>query len=152
MSKKLIAQNRKASHEYFLDEFMEAGMVLLGPEVKSLREGRANLTDSYARIRRGEVFLYGMHITPYSHAHHMELEPARPRKLLLNKKEIRRLIGKTEEKGYTLIPTKVYFSAKGIAKVQIALARGKRKYDKRKALKEKELKREMDQAKKHQGH
>ena len=119
----------------------------MGPEVKSLREGRANLVDSYGRIKNGEVFLYNMHITPYPYTHHLELNPVRPRKLLLNKIEIKRLIGKTEEKGYTLIPTKVYFT-KGLAKVELALAKGKRKYDKRRVLKEKELKREVEDAKK----
>jgi len=119
----------------------------LGPEVKSLREGRANLVDSYGRIKNGEVFLYNMHITPYPYTHHLELNPVRPRKLLLNKIEIKRLIGKTEEKGYTLIPTKVYFT-KGLAKVELALAKGKRKYDKRRVLKEKDLKREIEDAKK----
>ncbi|MFZ0448104.1 MAG: SsrA-binding protein SmpB [Desulfatiglandaceae bacterium] len=147
MGIKIICQNRKASFDYHLDEKFEAGMVLLGAEVKSLREGRANLVDSYARIRRGEVFLHSMHITPYPFAHHMDLDPTRTRKLLLNKREIKRLIGKTEEKGYSLIPTKVYFKA-GKAKVEIALAKGKKKYDKRQALKEKEMKREIDQARK----
>jgi len=104
--------------------------------------------DSYARIKNGEVFLYKMHISPYPYAHHIQLDPIRPRKLLLNKREIKRLIGKTETKGYTLVPTKVYF-ARGRAKVEIALAKGKRKYDKRHALKEKEMKREVDEAKKH---
>ena len=122
-------------------------MVLLGAEVKSLRDGRASLVDSYARIKRGEVFLYHMHITPYPFAHHVQLDPTRTRKLLLNKREIRRLIGKTEGKGYTLVPTKVYF-ARGKAKVELALAKGKRKYDKRRALKEKELKREVEEGKK----
>jgi len=126
-------------------------MVLLGAEVKSLREGRGSLADSYARIKRGEVFLYNMHIAPYPYAHHMELDPERPRKLLLNKREIKRLIGKTEEKGHTLIPTKVYF-VRGRAKVELALAKGKRKYDKRRVLKEKELKREVEEAKKRHGY
>jgi len=144
---KIVCQNKKAGHEYFLEEFIEAGMVLLGAEVKSLRDGRANLVDSYARVKRGEVFLYNMHITPYPFSHHLELDPTRPRKLLLKRREIKRLIGKTEERGYALIPTKVYFT-KGLAKVELALAKGKKKYDKRRALKEKELKREMDQARK----
>jgi len=142
---KTVCRNKKAGHNYYLDEFMEAGVVLLGAEVKSLREGRANLVDSYARVKRGEVFLYNMHISPYPFAHGLDLDPTRTRKLLLNKREIKRLIGKTEVKGYSLIPTKVYFK-RGRAKVEIALAKGKRKYDKRRALKEKELKREMDQA------
>ena len=147
MPHKLVCQNKKAAHDYFIDEVFEAGMVLKGPEAKSLREGRASLVDSYARVRMGEVFLYNMRITPYPYAHHIDLEPTRVRKLLLGKKEIKRLIGKTEQKGYTLIPTKVYFLGSW-AKVEVALAKGKRKYDKRRALKEKEMKREMDQAKK----
>lgn len=147
MDTKIVCQNRKAKYDYFISETLETGIVLLGPEVKSLREGRANLVDSYGRVKNGEVFLYNMHITPYPYAHHLELNPVRPRKLLLNKREIKRLIGKTEEKGYTLIPTKVYFT-KGLAKVELALAKGKRKYDKRRALKEKELKREVEDAKK----
>jgi SsrA-binding protein len=146
MGIKLVCQNKKARFDYFIDEVLEAGLVLLGPEVKSLREGRASLVDSYARVKKGEVFLYNMHITPYPYAHHLRLDPVRTRKLLLNKREIRRLIGKTVEKGYTLIPTKVYFT-KGRAKIEIALAKGKRKYDKRQALKEKELKRDMEEAK-----
>ncbi|MFO7786056.1 MAG: SsrA-binding protein SmpB [Thermodesulfobacteriota bacterium] len=147
MSNRLVCRNRKASHEYFLDEVFEAGLVLLGPEAKSLRDGRANLVDSYARIRKGEVWLYNMHISPYPFARHMELDPVRPRKLLLNKREIKRLVGKTQERGYALIPLKVFFSGNW-AKVEIALARGKRKIDKRRSLKEKEMKREMDQARK----
>ena len=147
MGVKVVCQNRKAAHDYFIDETMEAGIALLGPEVKSLREGRGSLVDSYARVKRGEVFLYNMHITAYPYAHHVNLDPVRTRKLLLNKKEIGRLLGKTEEKGYTLIPTKVYF-ARGRVKVELALAKGKRKYDKRRALKEKDLKREIEEAKK----
>ncbi|MCP4681506.1 MAG: SsrA-binding protein SmpB [Desulfobacterales bacterium] len=150
MGKKIVCQNKKAAHNYFIDDVIEAGMMLLGPEVKSLREGRANLVDSYARIKKGEVFLYKMHISPYPYAHYVELDPVRTRKLLLNRKEIKRLIGKTEEKGYTLVPTKVYFT-RGLAKVELALAKGKRKYDKRKAIKEKELKKEIDQARKWHG-
>jgi len=146
MGIKLVCQNKKARYDYFIDEVLEAGLVLLGPEVKSLREGRASLVDSYARVKKGEVFLYNMHITLYPYAHHVRLDPVRTRKLLLNKREIRRLIGKTVEKGYTLIPTKVYFT-KGRAKIEIALAKGKRKYDKRQALKEKEMKRDMEEAK-----
>ena len=151
MENRIVCRNRKASHDYFIDERMEAGMVLLGSEVKSLREARGSLVDSYAKITNGEIFLHKMHITPYLHAHHVRLDPTRTRKLLLNKREIKRLIGKTEEKGYTLIPTKVYFS-RGKAKVELALAKGKRKYDKRRALKEKELKREVDEAKKRENY
>jgi SsrA-binding protein len=147
MEKKIVCRNRKAAHEYFIDEVYEAGLVLLGPEVKSLRDGRANLVDSYARVKKGELFLHNMHISPYPFAHHMDISPTRTRKLLMQKREINRLIGKTEEKGYSLIPLKVYFSG-GWAKVELALAKGKRKYDKRQSIKEKDLKREMDQARK----
>lgn len=147
MSKRIVCQNRKASHEYFLDEVFEAGLVLQGPEVKSLRDGRANLVDSYARIQDGEAWLYNMHVSPYPFARRVDLDPTRKRKLLLNRRELKRLLGKTKEKGYSLIPLKVYFSGNW-AKVEIALARGKRKVDKRRTLKEKELKREMDQARK----
>ena len=151
MNEKIVCRNRKAAHEYFIEEVYNAGMVLLGPEVKSLREGRANLVDSYARIKQGEVFLFNMHISPYPYAHHFEVEPTRTRKLLLNKKEIKRLIGKTEEKGYALIPIKVYFS-KGWAKVELALAKGKRKVDKRRAIKDRDLKRDMEQERKDRRH
>ena len=148
MAIKVVCQNKKASHEYFIDETLEAGMVLLGPEVKSLRDGRANLVDGYAKIKNSEVFLYNMHITPYPYAHYLNLDPKRTRKLLLTKREIKRFIGKTKEKGYALIPLKVYFKGSK-AKVEIGLAKGKKKYDKRQSLKEKELKREMDKVKKY---
>jgi len=147
MEKRIVYQNRKARHDYFIDEVYEAGIVLLGPEVKSLREGRANLKDSYARVKSEELFLHNMHISPYPFAHHVDIEPTRTRKLLMHKKEIKRLIGKTEEKGYSLIPLSIYLLG-GIFKVELALAKGKRKYDKRHVLKEKEMKRELDQVKK----
>jgi SsrA-binding protein len=145
--KKIVCYNRKAAREYFVDEVYEAGVVLLGPEVKSLREGRVSLVDSYAKMKKGEVFLYNMDIAPYPYAHHDILEPKRTRKLLLKKREVKRLIGKTEERGYAMIPIKVYFLG-GWAKVELALAKGKRKADKRQAIKEKELKRELDRARK----
>ena len=145
---KVVCYNRRAVHDYFIDEVYEAGIVLLGPEVKSLREGWVSIKDSYAKIKKGEVFLYNMYIKPYPYAGHTSIDPNRPRKLLLHKKEINRLIGKTEEKGYTLIPIKIYFSPRGWAKVQLALAKGKKKYDKRKELKEKELKRELESIRK----
>ena len=151
MKEKTVCRNRKAAYEYFIEEVYNAGMVLLGPEVKSLRDGSANLVDSYARIKKGEVFLFNMHISPYPYAHHFEIEPTRTRKLLLNKKEIKRLIGKTEQKGYSLIPLKVYFS-KGWAKVDLALAKGKKKVDKRRSIKERDLKREMEQERKDRRH
>lgn len=147
MEKRVVCQNRKAKHDYSIDEIYEAGIALAGPEVKSLREGRASLKDSYARVKHGELFLHNMHITPYPFAHHVDLDPTRTRKLLMHKREIKRLIGKTEEKGYSLIPLSVYL-LRGIVKVELALAKGKRKYDKRAALREREMKRELDQLKK----
>ena len=144
MQKKNLCQNRKARHDYFIDEVYEAGIVLTGPEVKSLRESRASLKDTYARVKNGELFLYNMHITPYPFAHNLDLNPIRTRKLLMQKREIKRLIGKTEEKGYSLIPLSIYL-LRGIIKVEIALAKGKRKYDKRHVLREREMKRELDQ-------
>jgi len=151
MERKIICQNRKAVHDYIIDETFEAGLVLNGPEVKSLRDGKANLTDSYARIRKGEAYLFNMHITPYPFAHHMKLDPDRTRKLLLHNREINRLIGKTEERGFTMIPLKVYFS-KGWVKVELALVKGKRKVDKRQALKEREMKRELARVRKKGGY
>ena len=151
MEKKIVCQNRKARHDYFIDEIYEAGIVLVGPEVKSLREGRASLQDTYARVKNGELFLHNMHITPYPFAHHLNLDPTRTRKLLMQKREIKKLIGKTEEKGYSLIPLSIYL-LRGIIKVELALAKGKRKYDKRYVLKEREMKRELDQLKKKDRH
>ncbi|MBW2019544.1 MAG: SsrA-binding protein SmpB [Deltaproteobacteria bacterium] len=146
---KIICQNRKARHDYFILDEYEAGMVLLGTEVKSLRLGRANLKDSYANVRGGEVFLYNMHIGEYPFAAHGNHDPLRPRKLLLHKEEIKRLTGKVKEKGQTLVPLQVYFKA-GKAKVTLALAKGKRKYDKREAIRKREEKRELDRAKREQ--
>lgn len=140
---KIVCQNRKARHLYQIDDTIEAGMVLLGPEVKSLREGRANLTDSYVVFKGGEAWLQNVHITPYKHAvHYQGLDPTRPRKLLLHKREIKRLTGKVQERGYTLIPLKIYFR-NGKAKVELALARGKKQYDKREAVKKRDLEREL---------
>lgn len=144
---RLVCQNKKAFHDYEIVERFEAGMVLLGTEVKSLREGRANLKDAYARVKQGEVFLFGLHISPYSHATFDNHEPERVRKLLLHKQEIRRLSAKTQEKGFALIPLKVYFN-QGRAKVELGLAVGKRLYDKRESLKKKEESREMDRIRK----
>jgi SsrA-binding protein len=147
MEKKIICQNKKAFHEYTIDEVVEAGIVLLGPEVKSLRGGRANLGDAYSRIKDSEVFVYNMHISPYPYAHYLNIDPLRTRKLLLNRAEIKRLIGKTKEKGYALIPLKAYFLGSRI-KLELGLAKGKKTYDKRQTLKEKEMKREMDHVRK----
>ena len=140
-----IATNKQASYRYHLLEKWEAGLVLTGTEVKSLREGRAQLKDGYASVRDGEVWLHNVHIPPYPPAQRNNHEPERPRKLLMKRAEIERLIGKTREKGLTLVPTRIYFSGPR-AKVEIALARGKDVRDKRAGIRERELKREMDRA------
>jgi SsrA-binding protein len=140
---KIVAKNKKAFHDFHIDQTLEAGIVLSGPEVKSLRAGKVNLRDGYAQLKNGEVFLYNVHISPYAWATHLAQDPPRVRKLLLHRQEIRKLIGKLHEKGIALIPLKIYFIANGKAKVELALARGKKLYDKRAALKEKESNREM---------
>lgn len=143
---KVVCQNRKAYHDYFIDETIEAGIVLVGTEVKSLRLGMANLKDSYARVKGSELFLVNTHISPYKQADRFtQPEPDRTRKLLLHQQEISKLIGKTKEKGYTLVPTKIYFK-NGRAKVEIALAKGKKLFDKREAIKKKTVEREMERA------
>ncbi len=140
---KIVCQNRKARHDYTIEDTLEAGIMLLGPEVKSLREGRGNLTDSYADYKNGEIWLYNTHISPYAHATDTSIiDPLRPRKLLLHKKESRKLIGKIKERGYALIPLSIYFK-NGKAKVELALAKGKKQHDKRQAMKEKDLTREL---------
>lgn len=140
---KIIATNRKAYHDYFIQETYEAGISLLGTEVKSLREGRANLKESYALIKDGEAFLLNCHISPYSHGNIQNHEPSRTRKLLLHKKEIDRLWGNISQKGLTLIPLKIYFK-RGRAKVELGLGKGKRQYEKRATIKEKEARREIE--------
>jgi SsrA-binding protein len=147
MGEKLICQNKKAWHNYSVEDRYEAGIALLGTEVKSLREGRANLGDSYGKIKNGEVFLVDAHISPYSYANRFNHDPLRPRKLLLHKKEIRRLIGKVQEKGFTLIPLRLYFSD-GKAKVELGLAKGKKLFDKRETLKRKTMERDMERGRK----
>lgn len=145
---RIVCQNKKAYHDYEILETLEAGIVLLGTEVKSLREGRANLKDSYAKVKKGEVYLMGLHISPYSHASPASNhEPERVRKLLLHGREIKRLMGKTQERGFSLIALKIYFS-QGKAKVELALARGKKLYDKRESIKRKEEARELDRIRK----
>lgn len=142
---KMVAKNRKAHHEFHILEELEAGIELLGTEVKSLRQGRANLKDSYGRFRNGELYIYQMHISPYPFAYYDNHDPERPRKLLLHKYELKRLYGKIKEKGQTIVPLQIYFK-QGKAKVKIALGKGKRTHDKRQAIKEREVKREMDRA------
>jgi SsrA-binding protein len=136
-----IAENRKAFHDFHLLETFEAGIVLLGTEVKSIREGRVNLRDSFARVEDGEVFLYNVNISPYSHRGYADHEPLRRRKLLLNRDEIRKLIGKTVEKGMTLVPVRLYYK-NGRVKVAVSLAKGKKEYDKRETIKRREADRE----------
>ena len=140
-----VATNRQARHRYHLLEKWEAGLVLQGTEVKALRDGKAQIKDGYASLRGTEVWLYNVHIPPYGPASRENHEPERPRKLLMHKREIDRLIGKTREKGLTLVPTRLYFRA-GRAKVEIALARGKDIGDKRQSIKEREMKREMERS------
>ena len=142
---KIICQNKKAHHNYFIEETFEAGLVLQGTEVKSLRDGRANLIDSYAAIEAGEAFLINVHISPYTPANQFNHHPKRKRKLLLHKKEISRLFGKSKERGYNLIPLKMYFK-EGRAKVEISIAKGKKLHDKRATIKRREAEREMDKA------
>lgn len=147
-SEKVVATNRKAFHDYAIEERFEAGMVLRGTEVKAIREGRVNLRDSYATVKDTEVILHNCHISPYSHGNIMNHDPLRPRKLLLHRKEINKLLGRTQQKGLTLVPLRVYFTARGIAKVELGLARGKKQYDRREEIKEREAGRELERARK----
>ncbi len=140
-----VCVNRKARHDYTIGETFEAGLVLRGGEVKSLRAGRVNLKDSYARINNGEAFLLNAHISDYKPAHYFNGDPTRTRKLLLHKREIMRLLGKTQQQGLTLVPLRLYFKG-GRAKVELALAKGKRMYDKRAAIREREMKRDVKRA------
>ncbi|EPT8930284.1 SsrA-binding protein SmpB [Listeria innocua] len=140
---KLVAQNKKARHDYAIEETFEAGIVLQGTEIKSVRNARVNLKDSYARIDKGEIFLHNMHISPYEQGNRYNHDPLRTRKLLLHKKQISRLIGETKESGYSIVPLKMYIKD-GYAKVLIGVARGKKKYDKRQDLKQKEAKRDIE--------
>jgi len=140
---KIVASNKKAYFNYEVIESLEAGIALRGSEVKSIREGRVSLKDSYAEIKNGEVFLLHMNISPYEQANIFNHDPLREKKLLLHRQEIKRLIGKIREKGYTLIPTKVILNNKGKVKVEISLAKGKRTYEKKRAIKERDIEREV---------
>ena len=144
---KIITENRKARHNFFIEETYEAGMVLLGTEVKSLRLGRVNLKDSYARINKGEVFVHQIHIGAYPFAYYGNHDPLRKRKLLLHRHEIKKLYGKANEKGFSLIPLKIYFQ-NGKAKLTLALAKGKRKYDKRESIRQRDEQRDLERSKK----
>jgi SsrA-binding protein len=142
---KIACENRKARHDYFIHEVFEAGLVLQGTEVKSLRAGKANLKDSYAQIQNGEIVLCNMHVSPYEQGNIFNHDPLRPRKLLMHKAEIIKLFSKTRERGFTLVPLKIYFK-RGNAKVELALVSGKHNYDKRQVLADKAAKRDMERA------
>lgn len=142
---KVVAENRKAFHDYFIEDRIEAGIILTGTEIKSIRNGRINLKDSYARIDDGEIWVHQMHISPYEQGNRFNHDPLRPRKLLLHRSEINKLVGKIQQQGLTLIPIKIYLK-KGMAKVELAVGQGKKNYDKRQALAEKEGKRDIERA------
>ena len=142
---RVIATNRKARHLYHIVDTYEAGIALVGTEVKSLRQGKASFKDSYATVEKGEVFLHHMHIAPYDQASRFNHDPTRARKLLLHRMEIKRLLGKTTERGFTLVPLKIYFKGK-VAKIELALAIGKKLFDRRKAIKDREVQRELRRA------
>ena len=143
---KLVANNKKARHDYFIDETYEAGIVLTGTEIKSARLGKVSIKESYARIRDGEVFIYGMNISPYEQGNRFNTDPLRPRKLLLHKREIQKLQGYTTLKGLTLVPLRMYINDRGRAKVELAVARGKKNYDKRQDTAKRDAERRMQRA------
>ena len=142
--RKLIANNKKARHDYFIEEEYEAGIVLTGTEIKSLRAGGVNLRDSFAKVENSEVLVYNMHISPYEKGNRFNTDPMRPKKLLLHKREIRKLIGLVSKQGLTLVPLDVYLNNKGMAKLTLAVARGKKLYDKREDLAKRDAERDMD--------
>ena len=146
MAIKTVATNRKAFHNYHIQDSLEAGIVLTGTEIKSIRDGRINLGDAYVRVEKGELWLVNVHIARYEAAGISSHEPRRPRKLLLHRKQIEGLIGKMQERGFTLVPLKIYFNNKDLAKIELALARGKRQYDKRQAITERGQKRDVDRS------
>ncbi len=143
--KKLIANNRKARHDFFIDEVYEAGIVLTGTEIKSIRQGKINLKESFAKVEKGEVVVYQMHISPYEQGNRYNVDPVRPRKLLLHKQQIRKLIGYTTQKGLTLVPLSVYIDERGRAKMELAVARGKKLYDKREDIAKRDSERRIQQ-------
>ncbi|AKT46439.1 MAG: SsrA-binding protein SmpB [[Eubacterium] sulci] len=144
--RKMIANNKKARHDYFIEETYEAGIVLTGTEIKSARLGKVSIKESYARIEKEEMMIYGMNISPYEQGNRFNVDPLRPRKLLLHKREIRKLIGATKLKGLTLVPLTMYINEAGLAKLEIALARGKKNYDKRDAIAKRDASRNMERA------
>ena len=144
--KKLVAGNKKARHDYFIEEVYEVGIVLTGPEIKSVRQGKVSIKESYAKIEKGEVFIYGMNISPYEQGNRFNVDSLRPRKLLLHKREIRKLIGYTTMKGLTLVPLSMYINEDGRAKMELAVARGKKLYDKRESTDKRDAQRKAEQA------
>ena len=146
MNKKLIAKNPTAYHNYTIEDKLEAGLVLSGTEIKSIRAGKVNLKDSYAGIKNGEIFIYGLHISPYEHGNIFNKDPLRDRKLLLNRREINKLVGLVKQKGCSLVPISMYFKG-SLVKLELGIGKGKKLYDKRQSLKEKDIKREMEKNK-----
>ncbi len=144
--KKLVAGNKKARHDYFIEEVYEVGIVLTGTEIKSVRQGKVSIKESYAKIEKGEVFIYGMNISPYEQGNRFNVDSLRPRKLLLHKREIRKLIGYTTMKGLTLVPLSMYINEDGRAKLELAVARGKKLYDKRESTAKRDAQRKAEQA------
>ncbi len=144
MGKKVIASNKKARHDYFIENTYEAGLVLTGTEIKSIRQGKVNLKESYARIENGEAFVYSMNISPYDHGNIYNVDPMRPRKLLLNRAELRKIDAKLQQQGLTLIPLQLYLNEKGYAKLQVGVARGKKLYDKRQDIAKRDANRTID--------
>ena len=143
---KLVANNKKARHDYFIEETYEAGIELTGTEIKSVRQGKVSIKESYARIRNGEVFILGMNISPYEQGNRFNVDPLRPRKLLLHKREIRKLIGYQTLDGLTLVPLRMYINDRGRAKVELAVARGKKNYDKRESIAKKDAQRSIERS------
>lgn len=144
--KKMVAANKKARHDYFIEEVYEAGLVLTGTEIKSIRAGKVSIKESYAKIEKGEMIVYGMNISPYEQGNRYNTDPLRPKKLLLHKQEIRKLIGYTTLKGMTLVPLNLYINENGRAKMELAVARGKKNYDKREDMAKKDAARKIDHA------
>ena len=144
--RKLVANNKKARHDFFIEEVYEAGIVLTGTEIKSVRQGKVSIKESFAKIENGEMILYGMNISPYEQGNRYNVDPLRPRKLLLQKQEIRKLIGYTTIKGLTLVPLQMYINEEGRAKIEIAVARGKKLYDKRDDIAKRDAQRDMDRS------
>lgn len=142
--RKLVAGNKKARHDYFIEDTYETGIVLTGTEIKSVRQGKVSIKESYAKIERGEVYIYGMNISPYEQGNRFNVDPMRPRKLLLHKQEIRKLTSYTTLKGLTIVPLSMYINEEGKAKVEIAVARGKKNYDKRESIAKRDAQRDMD--------